>query len=115
MILPPGVVIYFIVRPPFAYIELFYLFLELVAACAVLIDILKDVSDKPMYSRPTFWLATGMLCFSSLYIVVFSLGQLLNLLPYTVLLAFTTFDNTFMYGGFIACFIALRREGRTVL
>jgi len=113
IMLPSGVIAFFIMRPPFAYIGLFYLFVELVASCAVLIDILKDVSDKPMHSNPKFWLATGMLFFCSLYIVVFSLGKFLNLLPYTKILPFGSLANTFMYGGFIACFIALRRSSYT--
>lgn len=114
-VLPMGMVLYFILMPAFAYLGLFFLFLELMAAGAVLIDILADVSDVPMQSKPIFWLATGMLFYCSLYIVVFSLGQLLNTLPHDDFMPFGCLANTFMYGGFIACFVTLRRQAPKVL
>jgi hypothetical protein len=116
MLSPVGLILYFILWPTFAYIGLFYLSLELVAAGAVLIDILVDVSDTPMIKKPVFWLATGMLFFCSLYIVVLSLGRLLSTLPHDKYWPFSCFANTFMYTGFIACFIVLsRRKGREAL
>lgn len=112
IMLPLGIVSYYVLSPTFVYIGLLCMFLELAAAGSVLIDILNDVSDTPMYGKPMFWLATGMLFFCSLYIVVFSLGLLVNTLPRIVFLLFGCLANTFMYGGFIACFVALRRLDR---
>lgn len=112
MILSPlGVVAYFVLSPAFAYVGLYILFLELIAACAALIDILKDVSERPMYGMPKFWLATGLLFFCSFYIVIFSIGQLLNALSY-ICMPLMVATNTFMYAGYIACFKALRKEDR---
>jgi hypothetical protein len=112
ILLPVGVALYFILWPPFAYIVLFYMLLEVIAACAVLIDILKDVSDEPMHGKPIFWLATGMLFFCSLFMVVYSMGRLINTLPRSAYVPLGCFANTFMYGGIIACFIVLGRRGR---
>ena len=114
-VLPLGAVLYYVLTPAFVYMMLFYLFLELLAAGAVLIDILTDVSDVPMHSRPMFWLAAGMLFYCSLYIVIFSLGQLLNTLPHDDFMPFGCLANTFMYGGFIACFVTMRRLDRKAL
>jgi hypothetical protein len=114
----PGTVLCYIWYPFFHKFNgcavLFFLFLELIAACTALVDILKKMYDRPMYKEPMFWLATGMLFYCSLFIVVFSLGQFFNRLSYPVYLPFACSANTFMYGGFIACFIALRREDRAV-
>ncbi|HVW60894.1 MAG TPA: hypothetical protein VHC48_12680 [Puia sp.] len=117
--LPPGAALCFILLPFVGginiYAMLLYLFLELAAACTVLIDILTDVSDKPMHSKPMFWLAAGMLFYCSIFIVIYSLGRFIRILYYPYYIPFSIAANTFMYGGFIACFVTLRRMDRKAL
>jgi hypothetical protein len=120
IVLLPGVVLcyfwYPVVEKFNGCLMLFYLFLELAAACAALVNILKDESDKPMRGKPMFWFAIGMLFYCSLFIVIYSAGKFFNtLLSYPYYLPSSTLANTFEYGGFIACFIALRRLDPKVL
>jgi hypothetical protein len=117
--LPLGTLFCYIGYPAFdrnnEYAMLLYLFLELAAVCAVLADTLRDESDKPVSGKPIFWLAIGMLFYCSLFIVAFSVGKFLDKLNYPYFIPFSYAANTFMYGGYIACFIALSRQGSKVL
>ena len=114
--LPVAIATCFIIHPGFrranVLIMTFYLFVNLVVSCAVLIDILKDGTDRSIFSRPVSWMAIGILFYSSIFIVVYSVGESLQILGYPIYVPFSYAANTFMYGGCIACFVARSREGR---
>ena len=86
------------------------------AACACLIDMLQDkeMLDRPLTTRPLFWVAVGMLGSCSFFMVILSLEQLFvkTVFRYDFYMPFSYVANTFMYGGFIACFRTLRGEDR---
>jgi len=119
LILPVGSVICYIVWPVYVKenmpLMLFTLFVQLIGTCAVLIDILQNMSDKLLSEQPAFWLNTGIL----FYVCIFTLDHILGIYSaesasrYFVF--FSLAANTFMYGGFIACFRTLRRQDRKVL
>jgi hypothetical protein len=117
VVLTVGTGIYFIRGPLLSGMNLsfllFTLFIQLIAACIVIIDILISTSDRPPFVQPAFWLAIGMLFFSAIFSVIYIMEKFIigevRVVPY--FLAFSTVANTFMYGGIIACFITLRREG----
>jgi hypothetical protein len=91
--------------------QLFTLFIQVIAACVALIDILSDTSDKPLSVRPAFWLTAGVLFSGILFTVIFIVylffqGESKRMM-YT---CYSIAGNTFMYGGFIACFLVLRKK-----
>jgi len=89
--------------------ELFYLFAELIAACSFLIDVLLNKSDIPPGRHPLFWMACGMLFYCSIYTVITAVTNYVTKLPYELFMLYSFVANTFMYTGFIACFICLHR------
>ncbi|MDO6430165.1 hypothetical protein Q4E93_06190 [Flavitalea sp. BT771] len=79
---------------------------------AALADVLLNNSDKSLSARPDFWLASGMLFYSSIFVLHY-IPQLSSQHPEGIpryFLVCSSVANTFMDGGFIACFKALRRE-----
>lgn len=93
--------------------QLFTLFIQLIATCVALADILGNVSDRTLSSQPAFWLAAGMLFYSSIFAIVHIVELYFDATIVTFFYAaFSTVANTCMYGGFIACFITLRRADR---
>jgi hypothetical protein len=89
---------------------LFFLFIQLIAACAVLVDILQGTSDSRLSVQPAVWLATGMLFYSSIFLVLHIWGFFLPNEANKYFGIFSSAANTCMYGGFIAAFITLRRR-----
>ncbi|HWK02063.1 MAG TPA: hypothetical protein VNS58_00430 [Puia sp.] len=91
---------------------LFYDFLELIAACSFLTDVLLNKSDTPLGRQPLFWMAAGILFYSSLFTLLDALRTYIPKIPVQYLTMYSVIANTFMYTGFIACFICLRRTDR---
>ncbi|HWK02016.1 MAG TPA: hypothetical protein VNS58_00195 [Puia sp.] len=92
--------------------DFFYDFLELIAACSFLTDVLLNKSDTPVGRQPLFWMASGILFYCCMFTL---LGVLLNYMPRMprrYLAPYSLVANTFMYTGFIACFICLHRARR---
>ena len=92
------------------YANLVYLFFCLIAACSVLMGILLDTSDQLLFTRPVFWLATGILFYSCIFIVIHAIGAFYFYLVIKCYIYFSTAANAFQYGGFIACYFALRKR-----
>ena len=118
IILTLGTMINYIWGPPMndfnSPFQLFTLFIQLITTCAALIDLLGSTSDKPLSAQPAFWLNAGMLFYCSIFMLhyiaaIFFRSQ--GLIGW-FFLACSTIGNTFMYGGFIACFRTLRGEDR---
>jgi hypothetical protein len=110
-------------HPPTApmdeYDSLFYCFAELISAGMFLVDVFLVRSDISLTGRPPFWISLGMLFFCSIFLVIevmimhatrISMKYFYMLWPYFVV--YSGVANTFMYGGFIGCFICLRRQAR---
>jgi len=87
---------------------MFFLFFQLIATCAALVDILQGTSDRQLSAQPGLWLATGMLFYSSLFLVLHIWGFFFTNEANKYFYIFSFAANTFMYGGFIAAFITLR-------
>jgi hypothetical protein len=96
-------------------LELFTLFVQLVATCAALIDILQNMSDKLLSAQPAFWLNIGMLFYICIFILIHILGIYSKASASQVFYFFSLAANFFMYSGFIACFRTLRRQDSKVL
>jgi hypothetical protein len=116
-----GVAVSYIFFPPFSQFNtqavLIGLFMQLFASCASLADMLQDKDNEDRLSgRPMFWMAIAILCSCTLFAVIFSTRGLLmsSKFPfgYYFYMPFSYAANTCMYGGFIACFITLRRQDR---
>jgi hypothetical protein len=118
VILAAGTVVGYRWVPEFAQVNfpvlLFSLFVQLIGSCVALTDVLLGTSDRPLSVQPDFWLATGMLFYCCIFIaghilmVYAAAGMTVNRLYNFFIIG----ANIFMYGGFIACFKALRREDR---
>lgn len=92
---------------------LFFLFLQLIATCVALVDILQSTSDTRLSARPAAWLATGMLFYSSIFLVLHIWGFFLPREAVRYYYIFSYAANTCMYSGFIAAFITLRSHPPT--
>jgi hypothetical protein len=118
--LPAGVLACFILGPGMLrgnkIADLVELFTELLAACAILVDMLQDVSDRLLFTRPMFWMAVGILSYCCIFTVIASVEGLgvRGGIGFEYFMIFSVAANTFMYGGIIACFVMLRREDRTL-
>ena len=91
---------------------LFYDFLELIAACSFLIDFLLNQSVISLGRQPFFWTASGLLFACSLFTLQDVLMNYIPTIPNQYLTIYSTIANSFMYAGFIACFICLRSTDR---
>jgi hypothetical protein len=87
---------------------MFFLFLQLIATCAALVDILQDTSDRRLSAQPAAWLATGMLFYSSIFLVLHIWGFFFTNEANKYFYIFSFAANTCMYSGFIAAFNTLR-------
>ena len=117
ILLPVTLVIAFMLPPGFAqpnmYADTAELLIMLVAACAVLIDVLHDMSGASLYANPAFWLALGILVSSSLFTLTIVIRSFVSREVFIYLNSpFSVIANTFMYGGFIVCFWTLRKEDK---
>ena len=121
--LPPGIAAFFFLHPVFFIFNesalLFYLFSELIGACAVLIGILLNQSDTSLGHQPLFWMACGILFYSCIFTVLHAYLNAMpkNVIPKNSFLYYTIYSfiaNNFMYIGFIACFFSMRRLSRTI-
>jgi len=87
------------------------LIIELLAACAVLFDLLQDMSGASLFSSPRFWLAAGTLGSSCMFALMIASRKSMDGDPregfYEI--PFSCVANTFLYGGIITCFIKLKR------
>jgi len=113
ILLPIGIGVIYGLLPAFFKLDdfaaLFYLFLELIAACTFLVDILLNKSDTPLGRQPLAWMASGMVFYCSIYAVMTAVTSFIAEIPLLYKLLYSTVANTFIYAGFIACFICLRR------
>lgn len=91
---------------------LYCIFTNLIAACSYLADILLNKTDVPMVRYPFFWMAAGMLLFCCSYVMVPALLNYLRIIPVGYSMLYSLLANTFMYSGFIACFVCFRRLTR---
>lgn len=116
-LLPIGIVLLYWLYPHFSgYNEpviIFYLFLQLISASSLLIDILMDSSDTTIIHRPQFWMVFGMIVYCTI-ITVAHIAALffLRRLPLMYYKISAVVANTFMYVGFITSFIVLHRQSR---
>jgi hypothetical protein len=87
------------------------LIIELMAACAVLIDMLQDMSGASLFSSPRFWLAAGTLGSSCMFALMIASRKSLEGDPMEAFyeIPYSCVANTFLYGGIITCFIMLKR------
>lgn len=115
-ILPVGIVVIYGLHPTLFWIgefaSLFYVFLELIAACSFLIDLVLNKSDTPLGRQPLFWMAAGMVFYCSIKSLELTVMSFITKIPWQYSLSYSMVSNTFMYTGFIACFICLHRAGR---
>src|SRR5258708_2383265 len=115
-VLPISIGIAYCLHPAFYRFNdiagLFYLFSELLAACSFLVDVLLNKSDTPPGRQPLFWLACGMLFYCSIYTLINAVSDHIVKFSYQFYLLYSIVANTFMYTGFIACFICLHRARR---
>ncbi|MDO6430167.1 hypothetical protein Q4E93_06200 [Flavitalea sp. BT771] len=97
-------------NPPF---QLFTLFIQLIGTCAALIDILGDKTTAvPLSAQPAFWMNAGMLFYCSVFVLNY-IFLLFFRSPGPIgwfFLVCSLIANTFMYGGFIACFLTLKKQ-----
>ncbi len=94
-----------------SYASTLYLVLMLIASGCFYIDAILNELEIKLVKQPPFWVATGMLFFTVIYILIFALWNELIKVPYYKLILFysTIVANTFLYGGLIACFLCLRK------
>lgn len=89
-----------------------YAFVELVASCIYMVDILVYRGERPESIRPLFWTACGMILFCCVYILKDAGVRILLNTPlsyYLILL----FSNMGMYAGITGSFISYRvQSGR---
>jgi hypothetical protein len=116
-LLPVGFLTFYVLHPVLSKMNIgvyvFYLFLELISACAVLIDILLNKSGLSLREQPLLWLVIGMLSFCSLFILYHLLmGYFLDLGTYRYFMLYSSLAIGSMYGGFIACFVGYNRIGK---
>jgi len=113
IILPIGIGISFYLTPDsvrlMQAIVLFCLFINLIAACLFLADVLLHKADIPLARHPFFWMASGILIFCWIYGVLTPLLSHFTKLRSVYFLLDMLVANLFMYSGFIACFICFRR------
>ena len=111
LLLPVGAGFLYYLHPLFItindHVVVFYLFVELISACSIIIDLLLGQSQSPLTRQPLFWLASGMLFFSGLYIVmvsiIFKLKMTNILFIYEILNQIIA--NSCMYAGFLIYFV----------
>jgi len=82
-----------------------------IASCAVLIDLLHDMSGQPLYARPKFWFSLTMLVSSSIFLLVSAAARYMmnHLETRPFFMPFNVIANTVMYAGFIKCFVVLKK------
>jgi hypothetical protein len=118
IILTVGAAINYVWGPPLAGSNmpflLFTIFIQMIATSVALIDVLGNTSDKPLSAQPAFWLNAGMLFYGSVFILIYIAQLFSRSFKHFgwYFIACSMIANTFMYGGFIACFITLRRQDR---
>jgi len=116
IVLPVGVTIIFLFPPGISqanrYADTTETLTEVIAACAVLIDVLHDMSGASLYRSPKFWFAIGMLFSSCMMTLLMAVREVIDkdaLWPYYFIPFFLT-ANTFMYGGIMRCFVLLKKK-----
>lgn len=117
ILFPVGLIIYYLFFSDFTksnmYTDVGGMLLQLIASCAVLVDLLQDMSGVSLYARPKFWLAMGMLISTCIFTLIlanryFIIDKPMGLYYY---MPFSFVANTCMYGGIIKCFLLLKKEG----
>ena len=94
-----------------SYASALYLILMLISAGCFYIDAIVNDVETSLVKQPAFWLATGLLFFCVIYILIFALWAIIEKLPYYKRILFDSniIANSFMYGGIIICFLCLRK------
>jgi len=116
VLLPISIAISFYQHPGiFTFNEsasLFYDFLELIASCSFLVGVLLNKSDVSPGRLPLFWMACGMVFYCSIFTLQNAVADYIARSSYPYFVLYSYVANTFMYAGFIACFVCLRRINR---
>jgi hypothetical protein len=101
----------YILQPNFfiynSYAHTVYLVLWVIICGFYFIDVMINDNRVSLIKQPGFWLATGILFFSVIFIILQSLYNIFTTLPnYKIIVRyFIIVANTFMYVGFVGTFI----------
>jgi hypothetical protein len=104
----------YMVQPNFmvynSYARTIYLVLWIIASGFFFIDVMINDNRMSLVKQPGFWLATGILFFSVIFIVLISMYKIFKILPnYKIIINyFNIVANTFLYVGFIGAFLCQR-------
>ncbi len=95
------------------YSDTLQLLVLVIGSCALLVDMLHDMSGTSLYKRPAFWFSLAMLVSSSVFLLIEAALQYVKNHHGTRLffMPFNVVANTFMYGGIVKCFLALKKQG----
>jgi hypothetical protein len=117
IVLPAGLVAAFTLPPnglsiSNLYADTLQLLVLIIASCAVLVDILHDMSGASLYTKPGFWFSLTMLVSSSIFLLLEAFMQYMknHMGTRPFFMPFIVVANTIMYGGFIKCFLVLKKE-----
>lgn len=93
------------------YADTLQLLVLIIASCAVLVDILHDMSGTSLYTRPAFWFSLTMLVSSSIFLLLEAFMQYMknHMGTRPFFMPFIVVANTIMYGGFVKCFLVLKK------
>ena len=104
-------VLTYIANPNFleynSHARTFYLVLWVICCCFYFVDVMINNNTLSLIKQPGFWVATGILFFSVIFIIIQSLYKIFATLPNHNLIFrnFIIVANTFMYVGFAGAFI----------
>jgi hypothetical protein len=92
------------------YARTIYLVLWIIACGFFFIDVMINDNRMSLLKQPGFWVATGILFFSVIFIVRISIYKMITILPsYKIIIYyFNIVATTFMYVGFAGAFICQR-------
>ena len=104
-------IVTYILRPNFfvynSYARTVYLVLWVLTCCFYFVDVMINDNRVSLIKQPGFWIATGVLFFSVIFIILQSLYNIFTTLPnYKIIVRyFIIVANTFLYVGFAGAFI----------
>lgn len=92
------------------YAHSVYLVLWIIVCGFYFMDVMVNDNRMSLTKQPGFWLASGILVFSVLFIILINMHTMIQLLPNkrTIISYFIIIANTFMYVGFAGAFICQR-------
>ena len=104
----------YLIHPTFteynSYARTIYLILWILSCGFFFIDVMINSNTMSLIKQPGFWLATGVLFFSVIFITLISLYQIFSTLPNhkVIFKYFNIVANTFMYVGIAGAFLCQR-------